>query len=113
MVLAREHCSQGLVSRRSPARWKVVDASPSTIGEFVPDRPTCIRLIVVVTDAGQSARASIVDNRGGLIASASGPKVLLVPADGPLCVPSEILLRFELTTPTPPAAGIVAVLESL
>jgi hypothetical protein len=112
MTLALEHCSTGLVSRHSPAGWKVVDALPSTVAEFAPDTPSCIRMVVVMNDVGQSARASIVDSSGRVFAKASGPNVLLVPEDGPLCVPSQVRLRFEVACATPPLDGVAALLES-
>jgi hypothetical protein len=112
MGLALERCSQGLIPRLPPAGWKVAKASPSTIGEFSSDRPSCVRVLVVVSDAGQAARASIVDGRGRLLASTSGPNALLIPKDGPLCVASRIQLQIEFASTSPPSTGMIAVLES-
>jgi hypothetical protein len=111
LAFAVQHCAQGLLAKSSPIAWKVVDTS-ATAAVLEAGEARCVRVIVAMNEPGQAAHVSVVDSNGRILASTSGTIVLVLPADGPLCVPSQVGLQVQVDAANAPLSGFIAMLES-
>lgn len=105
-------CAADMKPRLAPAPWNVTATSPKTLLDVEITADACVRIAVAITEPGHLARIDAVDAEGRVLATASGSTFVLVPADGPLCVPAGTTLRATLLANRVPLTGVAVLLES-
>jgi hypothetical protein len=109
---AAEHCGAGLKAKGNSMDWRLGSNQPAELARLPAGEAKCVRAVVVIREAGYSAHVSLVDTLGRVLASASGTSLIIVPENGPLCIPNEVALVARVSADNAALSGVAVILES-
>ncbi len=112
VATAAEHCGAGLKTKNGPIEWRLGGAQEVELTSLPAGDSRCIRAIVVIQEPGCSANVSLVEERGRVLARASGSRLILVPEHGPLCIPNGVALLARISSNNADLSGVALILES-
>jgi len=112
IAAASARCGRGLKASTQPVEWATTDSTATMLTRIATGMPRCVRAVAVIREPGHRARLTIVDDGDRLLASAKGEGIVVVPDDGPLCVPKGVAVEIRLSAENALTTGLAAVLES-
>jgi hypothetical protein len=112
LTTATERCAQGQTATRSPIEWTLGGTKATRLAQLPAGAPRCVHAIVVVSESGHTVQVSLIDGQGRSLASAAADATIVVPEDGPLCVPSEVALEVQIAAENVMLSGMAKVFES-
>lgn len=109
-VVAR--CGSGLAARGTPVVWHASGHNPVQLATQAYTEPVCVRFAVAFNPPGQRAEIVVSDGLNRPVARGAGSDVLLLPADGPLCIPEKSSLTVRVASSGSELSGHLSVLLS-
>lgn len=100
-------CSGGL-HVAEPLSFKLDATAREVVIERQWQAPTCVRFVVVADPSDRSIGADISDEAHTVLSAARGAPVLLLPANGVLCLPERTPIRVRVHSEGDPAEGLLA-----
>lgn len=112
LAIAAERCGAGLKTKNSPIDWRLDGTLAVDLTHLPAGESKCVRAIVVIRETGYSASVSLIESRGRVLAKASGTSLILVPEQGPLCIPNGVDLLARVSSNNAALSGVALILES-
>lgn len=105
-------CGSGLAARDAPLEWHAGGRELVQVATQAYADPVCIRLVVALSPPGQRAEIVVSDGLNRPVARGAGSNVLLLPSDGPLCLPEKSSLTVRVASGGSELSGHLSVLLS-